>query len=362
MSEQGKNWCFTVNNHTLDEQSEFEVSHECISYIVYGEEVGESGTPHLQGYIEFSKNMRVPGIKKLFNNQRMHLEKRIGTAAQASQYCKKEGKFYERGVLSITHKQKVPVTKNKLLPFREMIRNDGLATFSNDADCNLHLLKHGQMWLSLNESPRKRSDPLSVFWFWGPTGSGKTRRAFDMAEARGLEPFIKSGSYKWFDGYEGHKFVIFDDFRDAQCEFGWLLRLLDIYPLRIEIKGGTRQWKADTIIVTCPMPPEECYRTMQSTDRFDKIGQLIRRITKVEHITAYEPTAVEAPQPPKGGEKRKNEICEDWSPASFNYLLPVRRFSGLPPLPRSPLTLEGFQSPPEALSPTQEWVHPPEND
>ena len=100
----------------------------------------------------------------------------------------------------------------------------------------------------------------------------------------GLEPFIKSGSYRWFDGYDAHRFVIFDDFRDSQCEFSFLLRLLDRYPLRVEIKGGTRQWKPHTIVITSPMPPEETYQTMQQNDRYDKIQQLIRRIDITEHV------------------------------------------------------------------------------
>lgn len=52
-------YAFTLNNHTEDEC--FEIAHlydqveYCVRYIIWGEEVGEDETPHLQGYIELTK-------------------------------------------------------------------------------------------------------------------------------------------------------------------------------------------------------------------------------------------------------------------------------------------------------------------
>lgn len=54
-----KNWCFTLNNYTEDEivsiLSYFR--ENCIKYI-FETEVGECGTPHLQGYIELKEKAR----------------------------------------------------------------------------------------------------------------------------------------------------------------------------------------------------------------------------------------------------------------------------------------------------------------
>lgn len=68
------------------------------SYLVYGKEVGESGTRHLQGYLELPKRHRLSQVKALLPTA--HLEPRRGTAAQASDYCKKEGDFFEHGDVS----------------------------------------------------------------------------------------------------------------------------------------------------------------------------------------------------------------------------------------------------------------------
>lgn len=93
---QGKRWCFTLNNYSDEEFSRIlEIPSK---YLVVGKEVGESGTPHLQGFIIFETNQRFNHVKNLIGT-RAHLEVARGTSQQASQYCQKDGNFEERGSL-----------------------------------------------------------------------------------------------------------------------------------------------------------------------------------------------------------------------------------------------------------------------
>jgi len=54
-------WCFTVNNPE-DVGAPQQWPYE---YLVYQLEKGESGTPHLQGYVYFKHPQRLLGLKKL---------------------------------------------------------------------------------------------------------------------------------------------------------------------------------------------------------------------------------------------------------------------------------------------------------
>ena len=56
MSSRGRRWVFTLNNYTVDEELELTATLSngaFIRFACYSHEVGESGTPHLQGYVAF---------------------------------------------------------------------------------------------------------------------------------------------------------------------------------------------------------------------------------------------------------------------------------------------------------------------
>lgn len=83
-----KRWVFTLNNYTqehIDLISSI-VPDICDKYII-GKEVGDSGTPHLQGFISFKEKKRPKSIIPI---PEIHWEKALGDD-MSQNYCGKEG-------------------------------------------------------------------------------------------------------------------------------------------------------------------------------------------------------------------------------------------------------------------------------
>jgi len=101
-----KRWCFTLNNYTPKEMETLETLFRTYGeddYLItygFGQEVGENGTRHLQGWIDCKRKIRP---KETFKNPRIHWEKTKGTRKQNIQYCSKEGN-YHTNILSMEKK------------------------------------------------------------------------------------------------------------------------------------------------------------------------------------------------------------------------------------------------------------------
>lgn len=82
-----KRWCFTLNNYTeLDISSIVPQIKTLCNIAIVAKEVGQSGTPHLQGYLEFKTKCRP---KSRFTN-RIHWEKCKGNREENITYCRKD--------------------------------------------------------------------------------------------------------------------------------------------------------------------------------------------------------------------------------------------------------------------------------
>lgn len=91
-----KRWVFTLNNYTDAEIAHISHNVDEYEYLVYGKEVGATGTPHLQGFVVFKQRKRLTQLKLLLGN-RCHFELARGSNPQASTYCKKDGDYTEYG-------------------------------------------------------------------------------------------------------------------------------------------------------------------------------------------------------------------------------------------------------------------------
>lgn len=86
--------CFTYNNpNDTVIQDIIEICTLRGYLYCIGEEVGEKGTPHLQGYMEFPNPKQWKTVQNLFK-KKAHIEKAKGNRKANLKYCKKDGKFH----------------------------------------------------------------------------------------------------------------------------------------------------------------------------------------------------------------------------------------------------------------------------
>jgi hypothetical protein len=95
-------FCFILNNYLSSQVTALKGAiGQCgIHYIVFGHEVGAQGTKHLQGYFQSNHNKKDRFYKK-FGIYVMAQER---STEQASNYCKKDGDFFEAGEIDMSVK------------------------------------------------------------------------------------------------------------------------------------------------------------------------------------------------------------------------------------------------------------------
>ena len=230
----------------------------------FGSAFAMTGKKHWQCYGISSSPRTERSMRKEMKPR--HIEFCKGTEQQNEVYCSKEGDVIEWGV-----KPKAQGARTDLDIVRDQVATGGTMREVITTATSFQQIRVAEKCLEYMET--KRAWKPKVYWYWGATGTGKTKRAFEEA---GDDAWVSGVDGKWFQGYDAHENVIFDDFRGDFCKFHVLLRLLDRYAFRIEYKGGARQFLAKNIWITCPVHPMEVYGTRED------VNQLLRRIDIIE--------------------------------------------------------------------------------
>lgn len=139
-----RRWTFTLNNYTDEEVSQItQYFTQYEAKWIIGKEVGEEGTPHLQGYVEF-KFQKSFSMLHAFN-ERIHWEKARGNRKHNLLYCCKENIFFSN----------FPLPRNERLML-------GYADVS---------WKPWQTQIMELVSPTAEICPRTIYWCWEDTGN-----------------------------------------------------------------------------------------------------------------------------------------------------------------------------------------------
>jgi len=278
---------FTWNNPPADAKEKLEGLKP--SYCCYGHEVGEQGTPHLQGFMEFGESKAWSVIHKKMDN--CHAQARRGTPEQAAKYCKKgeqpheewveekdEGPNYGKNAVVVEWGEISQQGKrNDISPTCDMIK-EGKTMREVAIDHPEIFVKYHKGLIALQSiliQPRNEVPTVTVLI--GGTGTGKSRHARELVDTPRYVWHPQQS--QWFDGYAGEQNCIFEEFR-GQIPFGMLLSLLDRYDCKVQYKGGMVEFASTNIVLTSPIHPKDWYK-QDDLSKHDKIDQLLRRITKI---------------------------------------------------------------------------------
>lgn len=271
-------WTWTLNNYTPNERDDIHhIEDGKIRYLIYGIEVGESGTPHLQGYLELTSPQRMSAMKKLPGLGRAHFEVRRGTRDQARTYCMKDGEYFESGDWAAGGQG----TRNDLRGMIEKIKANPTNTIEHMESDPLTYSKH-QRFIEkyiqvLEKESTKDFRKVEVEVLHGAAGVGKTKAAHDA------DPNIftvNTDEAFPFDGYNGEKTILLDDFYGG-IKYHNLLRILDGHQLRVNIKGGSRYAQWTKVFITSNVGPSEWYKSGLTP-------ALKRRLTTVTEFSCHQ--------------------------------------------------------------------------
>jgi len=265
-----RSWCFTLNNYSADDEAA--IALISVKYLVYGREVGESGTPHLQGYVVFVESKTLSAVKKLI--PRAHLEPAKGNHEQAETYCIKDGDVVRRGEKPQQGKRtdlhdvidacKAGSTQRELIEEHTSV----YARYPKFVD----------MCRTVYTAPRDPRVAPNIRVFYGEPGAGKTRSAVEELP----QAFMKTPTtLHWWDGYDMQTDVIIDEADKGYLKLCEMLSILDRYPLKVKVHGGVVEFVATNIILTANKHPDDWYPGCSEYER----GGLLRRIGEIKMLS-----------------------------------------------------------------------------
>lgn len=239
------------------------------TYLCTCEDTTKDGKWHGHAFIYFKNPITMKGVKKLFGND-AHIEKPLKNSDCINYVLDKEKRkceFQEFG--------KRPMD-NGIHRMEEVLELENVTEVMEKMPDTYIRFRNGiNELMELKKSKNRYYKKPEVIWTYGPTGTSKTREAF---EDGAFNVRYENG---FFTDWKDARIISIEEMR-GQIPYDELLRLTDGYHnyYNVNIKGGYKLVDLDKIYITSPLHPEECYP--RQCNKKDSIEQLLRRITKIK--------------------------------------------------------------------------------
>jgi len=286
-------WCFTLNNWTPEHEVELKSWYpEKVKYLVYKPEIGESGTPHLQGVFVTAKRFPKGNVFGVRNGERtgftstipsLHLEVMRGSLGQAVKYVMKAesaaGEVVELGIPPFNGCEKL---QDQLVQIKTDVKE--LTPTQLEEKFDMIELRYPRFLAKQQMScARHHARTLSqlgypeVFWLFGPPGSGKTTTAIQMSKCLTDDYFVLDDNQGkvWWDGYGYQESVILDDVDPKWIQLDFLKSITDrARETRLPIKGSTAYLTAKFVFLTSVDNPQNIYGSAELNRRVRHLLQI----------------------------------------------------------------------------------------
>lgn len=310
-----KYFTFVVNNYTeQDEKTVQLVALLKTVYTIYGREIGENGTPHLQGFLITRVPMRFQTISKLL--PRAHIEIAKKCALANFRYCSKSGDYWIHCDPGYSEdgkplKEKASKINNQTLDEAYELAKEGKFMEISKK----HWLKYHKEFEQIYIENKKPEDlilsngSLSFFknhflWLQGPTGVGKSYHC-KMIEYI-LDCFYtkykhnrdiryipqcfmktyKKNINKWWDNYSLEDIVLLEEMDPERAKYmaGFLKIWCDQYTFPVEVKGSSLSCiRPKFIIVTSNYRLRDCFPNINDYEPLE------RRFSQINITSVNEP-------------------------------------------------------------------------
>ena len=256
-----KRWVFTLNNYTFNQKEIISstIDDKCSRYII-GMETGESGTDHLQGWIEFKEKMRPMSV---FPIKEIHweLQARNATVTQNINYCSKEGNIW--------------ISKGIPKPLKKLACEDNLFVWQEFIISEIGL----------------EADDRKILWFYSHEGNvGKTtfckylHRKYGAICLGGKSADMKNGVIEYVKQHEHTpELVVINlprSFNKDYLSYTGIEEVKDMFFYSGKYEGGMVDGNAPHVIVFANEKPDE---SKISDDRW-----FIRRIDPMIKFYGHE--------------------------------------------------------------------------
>jgi hypothetical protein len=245
-----KRWAFTINNPTTDEIQHIKDldQHADVTFIIAELENAETGTEHIQGYIEFKNRLRPNQAKNLIS-KRAHVEIAQADRNKNIQYCSKTNRLLIQTAQteptsqsnsnhSASRSDDFWLTMYKYIqtgPTHEEFAEQYPKFYLTSPKIDRLLAEQaGRTTTTFNGNLQEKN-----YWIYGPPGIGKSKWANSQAPPHST---LHKAINKWWDGYRhhDHQLVIIEDWPAEPTHMEQYIKWwADRFPFTAEIKGGS---------------------------------------------------------------------------------------------------------------------------